>query len=246
VTGAPYTPAGYRRLLETALDAGYAFRAFDERDGAGRVLLLRHDVDADLGAAVELARIEAELGVGSTYFVMLRSPLYNLHGRANTRLVQELLALGHRLGLHFDVAFDPGGSRTREEWIELERRHLAELFETDVRAVSFHQPASFPGTAELRPQGVVSAWNLDGFAYFSDANMGAVAETLPELLRSGAEPRIQLLVHPLWWVSESGGETTESLWERAILANLLRSEEQLVTSERAYGRARRFRIERGG
>jgi hypothetical protein len=241
-----YNRSAYRALLETALAAGYAFRAFDdpELDALPRVCLLRHDVDADPGAALELARVEAGLGVHATYFFTLRSPLYNVAGRANVRLVREILGLGHWLGLHFDVAFDPGGARTREDWIEVERRCLADLFETKVAAVSFHQPGAVADAGSIRPRGLVSAFDLPGFAYHSDANKADAIGELPALLRSGAEPRIQLLVHPLWWTSDDGSETTEALWERAILANLERSQEQLVQSERAYGPARRFRIER--
>src|SRR4051794_10657819 len=89
------TLGGYDALLRTALDAGYAFRPFHDPGDAARVLLLRHDIDADLGAAVALGEIEARLGVGATYFVMLRSPVYNLFSRAGDRDVRRLVDLGH-------------------------------------------------------------------------------------------------------------------------------------------------------
>ena len=114
VLTAPFTRAGFEALLEGALEAGYTFAPFDQVPDVAQVCLLRHDVDADLGAAVELARIEQRVGVQATYFCMLRSPLYNVFGRRNVELVHELVSLGHEIGLHYDVGFDPPvGAYTR-------------------------------------------------------------------------------------------------------------------------------------
>ena len=238
-----YTRDGFRALLATALAAGYAFVSFDAADAsAERVCLLRHDVDADLGAALELAEIEAEARVRATYFLMLRSPLYNLFGRANHRIAETIVGLGHWLGLHYDPAF-PSGARDASEAVALEARILSDEFGVPVRAVSFHQPASAEGVAEVRPPGLVSAFDLPGFRYVSDANKVVACGELFRLFRERRHDRIQLLVHPLWWATDDGGLAAERLWERAILANLERTQEQLTATERAYGAARAFRIE---
>jgi len=52
----------YRELLEAARDGGYSFVRFD-KEPAPRDLFLRHDVDLSLGAAVQIAELEAELDV---------------------------------------------------------------------------------------------------------------------------------------------------------------------------------------
>ena len=168
----PFTRDGYRDLLERALGAGYEFAAFDSGDGVPGRCLLRHDVDVELGAALELARIEAELGVSSTYFVMLRSAFYNLFGRDNHDAVHALVGLGHRIGLHYDAAYKPPGEVTRSHAasIELEAAFLESMFSIPVRTVSFHQPSFGPDPGEMHPRGLVSAWNMPGYAYVSDAN----------------------------------------------------------------------------
>ncbi len=102
-----FSKTGYQTLLETALDAGYRFIPFDNtlHSKQGKCCLLRHDVDVDLGAALEIAKVESVLGIRSTFFLMLRSPLYNLMGRTNSRIVQEIIQLGHWIGLHYDGGF---------------------------------------------------------------------------------------------------------------------------------------------
>jgi len=75
----------YRVFIEILKEVGYKFIPFDKREWERQALchesslcLLRHDVDADLAAAHDMATIENNLDIHSTYFVMMRSPLYNL------------------------------------------------------------------------------------------------------------------------------------------------------------------------
>ena len=37
---------------------------------------------------------------------MWRSPIYNLMGRESQKFVEEIINLGHSLGLHYDQGFD--------------------------------------------------------------------------------------------------------------------------------------------
>ena len=103
----------YRELIEDAQTGGYRFAFFDRPPAAGD-LLLRHDVDLSLDAAVTLANVEAEAGASATYFLMTRSVFYNLASPEGERALVRLRELGHRVGLHavhpqldLDDRFDP-------------------------------------------------------------------------------------------------------------------------------------------
>ena len=60
-----FSKTGYQALLETALVSGYRFLPFDNtlRLKQGKCCLLRHDVDVDLSAALEIAKVESVLGI---------------------------------------------------------------------------------------------------------------------------------------------------------------------------------------
>ena len=104
----------YRELLEAAHAGGYRFSYFDHEPEAGD-LLLRHDVDLSLEAALAMAEVEAEADAVATYFLMTRSEFYNLHSPSGDAAIERLRGLGHRVGLHAvwpqvdqDPRFDAG------------------------------------------------------------------------------------------------------------------------------------------
>lgn len=101
----------YAALLDAARD--YRFVHFDHEPQDGEIFL-RHDVDLSLGAATQLAELEAARGLSATYFLMTRSVFYNLASEEGERLIARLRELEHRVGLHavyphvdLDDRFDP-------------------------------------------------------------------------------------------------------------------------------------------
>ena len=89
----------YRELIEAARAGGYRFASFDETPRPGD-LLLRHDVDLSLEAALAMAELEAELEAPATYLLMTRSEFYNLAAPSGRDAIERLRRLGHRVGLH--------------------------------------------------------------------------------------------------------------------------------------------------
>ncbi len=110
----------YRELLDAARAGGYRFAGFDRPPAAGD-LILRHDVDLSLEAAVALAEVEAEAGAWSTWFLMTRSVFYNLDSPAGERAIARLRELGGRIAHH-------------AVWPEVD---LDERFE---RVIAWHNP----------------------------------------------------------------------------------------------------------
>ena len=169
----------YRELLEAAGTGGYRFAFFDREPMAGD-LLLRHDVDLSLEAALELAHVEYELGVRATYFLMTESVFYNLASPAGERALARLRELGHRVGLH---AVWP-------------RAELDERFDP---VLAWHNPD--PEFMREPVDGVVnvmqSPWSD---VYRSDSNQHWRQGCPHEELAAGALERLQLLTHPEIWV----------------------------------------------
>ena len=62
--------------------------------------VLRHDIEFSIDRAYELAKVENELGVTSTYTVQIRNNTYNALSEKNIELVRKIKDLGHHIGLH--------------------------------------------------------------------------------------------------------------------------------------------------
>src|SRR5204863_8448532 len=88
-----------RGLLRAGGTGGYRWAGFDRPPEPGD-LILRHDVDLSLDAALVLAEVEAEEGAWSTWFLMTRSSFYNLDAGDGVRALTRLRELGHRVGHH--------------------------------------------------------------------------------------------------------------------------------------------------
>ena len=131
------TLAAYRALLEALLERGYRARPFDQAEPSRTDLVLRHDLDMSLDAALPTARIEQELGLVATYFILIRTEMYNPFSQRGLAAIKGLTEMGHEVGLHLDASLydkdlDAGADR---ECIILEA-----VTGQPVRFISFHRP----------------------------------------------------------------------------------------------------------
>ena len=179
----PFDLAHYGELLDAARAGGYRFAFFDREPQHGDVLL-RHDVDMSLEAALTMAELEAEQGVAATYFLMTRSDFYNLDARAGVAALARLRELGHRVGLHgvypdacLDDRFDPVVA-----WHTPDPEYMSVPLPDAVNAM---QPGYF-----------------DPAHYRSDSNRHWRSGCPHDELAVGAFDWLQLLVHPEIWVYE--------------------------------------------
>jgi hypothetical protein len=171
----------YREILQAARSGGYRFRFFDHEPQPGD-LLLRHDVDLSLDAAIRMAELEAQLEVRATYFLMTRSVFYNLLSSEGEAALARLRELEHAVGLHavrphldIDARFDP--------------------------VVAWHNPEP-----ETMSQPLPGLENVMGERFFrhdryrSDSNGYWRSGCPHEALAAGELEWLQLLVHPEIWV----------------------------------------------
>jgi hypothetical protein len=193
----------YRELLGAAKEGGYRWAGFDRAPEAGDVIL-RHDVDLSLEAALALAELEAEEGAWSTWFLMTRSVFYNLDSAEGERTIERLRALGHRVAHH---AVYPH--------IDLDDR-----FD---RVVAWHNPD--PEYVNEPIDGLVNVMQppwFDREHYRSDSNQHWRSGCPHEALARGAFDWVQMLTHPEIWVFDGATmrETMESFLDADRAARL--------------------------
>jgi hypothetical protein len=189
--------AHYAELVTAAQAGGYRFAHFEDTPAEGSVIL-RHDVDLSLDAALRVAELENGAGATATYFLMTESVFYNLDSTEGVAAIDRLRDLGHRVALHAVYPHAPQDDR----------------FDP---VVAWHNPDPDYMCAPL-PDGRINVMQepwFDAATYRSDSNQHWRSGCPHEELRASAFPWLQLLTHPEIWAfpGETMGQTMRAMLE---------------------------------
>ena len=219
-----FSLAGYRSLLEALLARGYSVRGYADAEPERRHLILRHDLDVSLDAALPIAEIEHEIGLASHYFVLLRTEMYNPFSAAAARVVSRLRDLGHHIGLHLDGSLYGDDPVAIAQAAEFECDLLERIAGAPVQVISFHRPAAVLIGKEgplARRRHTYEPRYVSHMGYCSDSR-GAWHHGHPlDHAAVQAGRALQLLTHPVWWVfdefADPVGKLDDFLVERTDL-----------------------------
>ncbi len=175
---------------------------FNWKDNA-KCVILRHDIDNDIQKALELARIEKELNVTSTYFVLVTSDFYNVFSARSERLLREISDCGHDIGLHFDEVRYPEikTSEDAKERVLQEAKQLSLITGKPVNTVSMHRPSKMMLEADLKIPGMINSYAqvfFKQFKYLSDSRRHW-REPVEEIIKSGTYNKLHILTHAIWY-----------------------------------------------
>ena len=195
--------AHYREIVEAAKAGGYRFAHFDGAPAEGSVIL-RHDVDLSLDAAVRMAELENDAGAAATYFLMTESVFYNLDSSEGVGAIERLRELGHRVAHH-------------AVWPDVD---LDERFEP---VVAWHNPD--PEYMRAPIEGAVNVMEppfFDPDHYRSDSNQQWRHGCPHDDLRQHRFEWLQLLTHPEIWAFDGATmrESMESMLDADRAARL--------------------------
>ncbi len=233
-----FSLVSYSDVLSAFQKNGYAFYPLGEviPEEVPKAVLLRHDIDYNLLAAVRVAEANHALGVKACFCLQIRNVLYNLLEQDNIDNIHRIIELGHTIGLHFSLPKAVADSPAEElaEIVDAMVQHdmqlLASMLDVPVQPVmSWHNPSvlgakhaslvSRPIAGLINPYALVA----DGLAYASDSNHRfTIEEWLDKAINS--PERIHLLFHPFQWVYDSS--TMEQ-----VLAGAWRDHIRLAESE---------------
>jgi len=193
-----FTTAGLEKRLGDLQALGYQFSLdFSSRIGTGMVYL-RHDVDLSLEIAREIARLETNLGVQATFFLQVGSSLYNSHSLESRSIIEEMLNLGHQVGLHFDARV-ARPTHSVSSFLAQEIDALEQLCGRKIRFFSQHKPTQL-GWQTLHHSTAIDVREQvasGDVAYFSDSTGDFRWGDYRH--RTATRGSFQLLLHPIWW-----------------------------------------------
>lgn len=199
-----FTEEHYRDLIKLA-KSQYAFAVFGDTVSIPHVLW-RHDIDISPQRALKLAKIETELGVRTTYFLMLHSEFYNLLEPDVVQCIKQISALGHAVGLHFDASIYGVLDETElAAHIAFEKSIIDRIFHLNTNVFSFHNPDVGGCLDKDSIAGMMNAYGktiMSQYKYCSDSNGYWRFDRLYDVLTLQVHDRLQVLTHPCWWSPE--------------------------------------------
>lgn len=201
---------GYRSLLGLLESHQYEFANYHDWIHRDRCVILRHDIDLSIDDSLVMARLERDLDINSTYFVLVTSDLYNAASKKNRRMLREIGEMGHEIGLHFDeTVYDPCDLDCMDRLILEEAHILEDYIDASVTTVSMHRPSERILGSNLAIPGMENSYSsvfFNQFKYLSDSSM-RWREPVEEIIESEEYDKLHILTHAFWYKGKSMSET---------------------------------------
>jgi uncharacterized protein YeeX (DUF496 family) len=168
-------------------------------------LILRHDVDSSLKAAFKMAKVERELGIISTFFVLLSSRLYNVFDEKHFFFLKRISDMGHEIGLHYDLIRYKSYGHPLKETLLTEINILERLIGKKVYSIASHNPflSDDPFKSISNYTNAYALIKDDDIFYVSDSCRAWQIEDVHILITKNPK-KVQLLIHPSHWTENVG------------------------------------------
>ena len=205
----------YKYCLELAKRNGYAFLTMSEYASkrneiasGEKIIVMRHDIDHYLTLATNFANIENTLEIKGTYFVRVHGK-YSITSLEGYKILGELRAAGHELGLHHDCDFaslvdeDPETSFIRDKLL------FESVINKKICGISSHEPgkSNFKLTDKdlskffLTYQAYSDIF-LKDMKYISDSSSRWREGCMCIHIKNNVQ-KLCILTHPIWWFDKS-------------------------------------------
>jgi len=168
-------------------------------------LIVRHDVDWSIETAYELFLIEKDIGVISTYYLLLTSELYNPFSKRSRAMIEEMLTNGFEIGIHFDIT--AYSSRDNDELLGYMQREIDmfdRLYDYKIESYSMHGPSLT--NVYLKNHNMIDAYNPSIFnndCYISDSSFSFRGKNPYEFVEMSKQGLVQFLTHPDQYFSKN-------------------------------------------
>ncbi|MCA9385434.1 hypothetical protein KC717_02175 [Candidatus Dojkabacteria bacterium] len=208
-----FSMAELKRIYTKALDSNFEFINCADiyTKNNGYYIALRHDIDLSLIAAIEVAKLENELGIQATYCFMVQSNFYNLFSSEGRKALQIISSYGHNLALHHHTM------SARNLQIDLKKVEKNVIIDFDVidkyypgkfeKIVSFHNPPKNLIGAEF--DSFLSTYSphflKNNIKYLSDSNRYWREGDVIEWIQKAPDiHKYHILIHPELWFYKDG------------------------------------------
>ncbi|STX29746.1 Uncharacterised protein [Legionella beliardensis] len=230
----------YKRLIKDLMKVMPLIDFADVQDHDERFFLLRHDVEFSIEKAFAMAKLEHEkMGISSSYFFQIRNDSYNPLSYRSKELIQNIHAMGHKIGLHVNT-----GSQKDFSQITSSVKQDVELLQNGlgiaIDRFSWHRPSHELLKKNIKIKGLINTYDKRFFHfygnkpqdilkiyYYSDSeHIWKYGDPL-NILHKPVK-KMQLLIHPYSW-SKQGYDNETNF--KTIIAEKYHLMRQAMNSE---------------
>lgn len=189
--------------------------SFDQALSAqDKYCVIRHDVEFSIERALNLARVEHELGISSTYVFQICNNNYNPFSHKNKIHILEIANLGHDIGVHVHLGNFDENEMSIESYIIKQAQLLSMALDLPINKFSLHRPLrkhienviSIPGYINMSDPAFFTF--TDDFniydlpvLYLADSNHDWKYGN-PRYIDFSRINKMQLNCHPFSWTSD--------------------------------------------
>lgn len=197
-----FTYEAYSNLLDILKNKGYTIIDYLDNNNYSKSVILRHDVDNTLDKALEIAQIEYEKDVKSTYFLLVSTDFYNIFSKKSHQIISKIQYLGHNIGLHFDEKrYNITSVEELNEFVNYESSILSNVTNNKIEVVSMHRPSEWILNNDIHFNNLINTYSkkyFKNFKYISDSRM-TWRENVEDIILSGVYDHLHILTHPFWY-----------------------------------------------
>ena len=196
-----FTYEAYKGMILNLRNNKYKVVGYDN-DFKEKTVILRHDIDFSLEKALNIAKLENQLGVFSTFFVLLSTDFYNMNSIKSLEILKNIIKLGGKIGLHFDEKkYLINEKNDYIKYISYELEIISTILEFPIDIVSMHRPSKNFLEMDLKIPNAINSYQkkfFTEFKYVSDSRMHW-RENIEEIINSKKYQNLHILTHPFWY-----------------------------------------------
>lgn len=200
-----FTYKAYAKLINKLKSNEYVISDYESCDCYEKSVILRHDIDYSVDKALDFARVEHDLNVKSTYFVLVSSPFYNIVSNDTISKLKEIQSFGHDIGLHFDEAnyndnyYKKSGGIKNVIFKEIDI--LKNVLDMDIKSISMHRPSKDTLDADYDLSPYINSYGkhyFNDFKYVSDSRR-RWREDVNHIIECNEYKKLHILTHAFWY-----------------------------------------------
>jgi len=203
----------YKTILNFIKDNYQIIDYSDVTDNTNSFAIIRHDVEFSPNRALDIAKIDKELGIESSYFFQIRNNCYNSLSGENVNIIKKISNLGHHIGAHINTS-QFNSQNSLESFVVKDVETLSKYTNLNVDRFSFHRPKPYQLREYIKINGYINAYDNKYFHYYDEIQpkklrVKYIADSNnnwkyghPLNLNVDEVDKLQLLTHPFSWTKD--------------------------------------------